>query len=221
MDPMQFYAALWAKLSRGRLFMELDPVEPKLNFIWFPRQIEAEKSFHMVSVFVSDIRNDSERVLDLVADSFRRFSLTLTPMPTTLQHRLIRVAYRELSLNEQQQRTLLRSTAGVESHTDLTQAGFEDCLAVLEDLGFHDMTHSKTYWRDKAAARQTCCNERMARKIEAMAATCRYEIGSLCERFSEGVVRRVRDLKPREAWMLIEMLKAVEEREGLRTAEPG
>ena len=136
-------------------------------------------------------------------------------MPTPLQHRLIRVAYRELSLNEAQQRTLLRSTAGVESHKDLTQAGFEDCMAVLEDLGFHDLHQSKTYWREKAAARGQYCNERMAHKIERMAATCRYELPSLCERFSEGVVRDVRKLKPREAWMLIEMLKAVEEREGV------
>jgi hypothetical protein len=140
-------------------------------------------------------------------------------MPTPLQHRLIRVAYRELKLNEAQQRMLLRTVAGVESHKDLSNAAFEDCMAVLECQGFTDSVNKAGYWQGVVERRGNFCNPRMARMIHNMAFDCRYTLVNLVMKFSDGRTSEVDELKPREAWMLIEMLKAVKEREAAKTNE--
>jgi len=41
-------------------------------------------------------------------------------------------------------------------------------MAVLEGMGFVERGQVETYWRGKARSRGEFCNERMARKIEAM-----------------------------------------------------
>jgi hypothetical protein len=57
------------------------------------------------------------------------------------------------NLTDQAYRTLLRSVAGVESCKDLSNAGVEDVMAILEGQGFDSHPGGKTYWRDKVDRR--------------------------------------------------------------------
>lgn len=139
-------------------------------------------------------------------------------MMSAKQLQLIHVAYRKAGLNDAQYRTVLRSVAGVETAKRLTQIDFENVMAVLEDSGFEDAQHGTGYWRGKVEARGSMCGERMARKIAELAAEQRYALPALCHRFSDGRTEHVDKLRPREALRLIEMLKAVIERE--KPAEP-
>jgi hypothetical protein len=106
-------------------------------------------------------------------------------------------------------RTLLRSVAKVESSKDLDNAGFEQCMAVLEAQGFQSHPRGPTYWRDKAADG----GGRSSWKILTLAAESRYELASLCLRFSDGRTERSEDLTPQEAHRLTEMLKQSNARE--------
>lgn len=133
-------------------------------------------------------------------------------MPTTQQFKLIHVAARQAGLDDGMYRMVLRNVGGVKSSKELTQAGFEDVMAVFEDCGFREIGKPPTYWRDKVSIRGVFCGERMARKITELAAEQGYALAGLCRRFSEGRVEGVDKLKPREAWKLIEMLKAVVDR---------
>ena len=56
-------------------------------------------------------------------------------------------------------------------------------------------------------------------KIRKLAEGGRYQLPALCERFSAGRAARPEELRPREAWKLIEMLKAAAGREA-RSQEP-
>lgn len=138
-------------------------------------------------------------------------------MPTPLQIKLIHVAAREAGLggaaNRERYQMLLRNVAEVESSKDLTQPGFEDVMAVMEDMGFADSHHGGNYWRGRVSQRGMLCSSRMVHKIEALARDQRYALPPLCLRFSEHRTDQVGMLCPREAWNLIEMLKAVVERE--------
>ena len=135
-------------------------------------------------------------------------------MPTPLQIKLIHVAAAQIFGRDSKERyrMLLRNVGDVDSSTRLSPEAFEDCMAVLEDMGFSGLG-SPTYWRDKVKLRGMYGNERMARKIHAMAAECRYELPALCLRFSHHRTEQVELLDPREQYSLIEMLKAVEKRE--------
>lgn len=128
-------------------------------------------------------------------------------MPTALQLKIVHVAARKVGLNDAQYRTLLANAAGVQSSKDLTQAGFEDVMAVLEDLGFRDDRNGETYWRDKVEARGQAGNARMVHKIRELAKHSIYPLERLVWRHSEGRTEDVEQLTPREAWKLIEMLK--------------
>jgi hypothetical protein len=154
------------------------------------------------------------------------------------QLRLIHMAARDVGLiegkNDTAYRTLLRSTAGVDSATELDNVTFEDCMAVLEDMGFsyerawHRDKASftgaggsatrvqSTYWRDKVARRGRRCNERFVFKIRELVPKQRYPLGALCMQFSGGNTADVEQLAPQEAWKLIEMLKAATAREGTK-----
>jgi len=133
-------------------------------------------------------------------------------MPTTQQFRLIHVAARQAGLDDGLYRLVLRNVGGVKSSKELTQAGFEDVMAVFEDSGFREIGKPPTYWRDKVSIRGVFCGERMARKITELAAEQGYALAGLCRRFSNDRVEGVDKLKPRQAWKLIEMLKAVVDR---------
>lgn len=129
-------------------------------------------------------------------------------MPTPLQIKLIHLAVSQAKLTKDQYRTVLRNSGGVESSKDLDQAGFEDCMAVIEDCGFRERDKPADYWRAKVIRRGHSAGERMVRKILALGQESRYEIPALCLRFSGQRTSVVEELGPREAWMLIEMLKA-------------
>lgn len=150
-------------------------------------------------------------------------------MPTNNQLRTIHNGARRVGLIESgkglqrseaetRYRLLLRNVGGVESASDLDNPGVEDVMAVLEDMGFDGHPAGKTYWRDKVRARGSFCGARMAFRIRELTDEQRYELAGLCRRFSGDRTYDVERLYPREAWKLIEMLKAVAKRQGLDAA---
>jgi hypothetical protein len=54
----------------------------------------------------------------------------------------------------------------------------------------------------------------MVHKIRELAPLQRYDLGAQVMKFSGGRSERPEDLRPHEAWALIEMLKAAAKREG-------
>jgi hypothetical protein len=139
-------------------------------------------------------------------------------MPTPQQLRIIHAAARHTGLIDAESdatryRLLLKNVADVETSKALTQAGFEDVMAVMEDMGYRHHHAGETYWRDKVGARGSTCGERMLFKIEQLAARSRYELTALVLRHSGNRTERAAELLPREAWNLIEMLKAAAARE--------
>src|SRR4051812_16093359 len=113
-------------------------------------------------------------------------------MPTTAQLKTIHMGKRWLEkgerLTEQSYRMLLKNVGNVDSSTDLDNAGVEDVMAVMEDLGFDSHPKGPTYWRDKVATRGTRSGERMEHKIRELHAAgaqlVRYSIEALCRQFS-------------------------------------
>jgi hypothetical protein len=116
-------------------------------------------------------------------------------------------------LNDPQYRTLLRSVAGVESCKSLDNPGVEDVMAVLEGMGFASHPGGPTYWRDKVDRRGSRVNERMVHLIRELAAGGRYDLAAMVRRQTGNRTDVVEQLLPREAWMLIEALKAINTRE--------
>jgi hypothetical protein len=141
-------------------------------------------------------------------------------MPTKPQIQIVQIARRQVGLNNPQYRMLLANVAGVKSTTELNNTQVEDVMDVLEGMGFVDSKHGAGYWGGKVQRRSQVANERMTRKIEAMAAETKYPLGALARRFSNKRTDQVHQLLPREAWMLIEALKDIVEREKLTTAVP-
>lgn len=129
------------------------------------------------------------------------------------QLRTIHMAKRAAGLTDQSYRTLLWNVGGVESSKDLGNAGLEDVMAVLEDMGFDGHPAGPRYWRNKVVRRGQCSSERMVRKIYALAAEQRYQLPALCRRMSLHRTDQVEQLCPKEAWNLIEALKAIVGRE--------
>src|SRR4051812_46234317 len=107
-------------------------------------------------------------------------------MPTRNQIIAIQKARRALDLSEPQYRTLLRNAGKVASSKDLDNAGVEDVMAVLEDMGFNQHPAGKSYWRDKVARRGSAAGERMSDKIRRLAGQQRYQLAALVDRFSDG-----------------------------------
>ena len=136
-------------------------------------------------------------------------------MPTKDQIQIVQIARRQVGLNEPQYRLLLANVAGVASTKDLGNAAVEDVMDVLEGLGFVDSKNRAGYWGGKVRRRGSECGERMRRKIEVLASETKYPLGALVHRFSGKRTDRVEQLLPREAWNLIEGLKAIVGREEL------
>ena len=145
--------------------------------------------------------------------------------PDQIKH--IHVASTKAGLNRAQYEMLLRNVAGVESCKALTNTGFEDCMATLEDMGFPG-----TYWRDKIAARSNgLANARMVFKIAELYAEYLarlpnpdadsvYKLPGLIARGSHDRTRDARELTPREAWNLIESLKNILDRTPIPPSTP-
>ena len=134
-------------------------------------------------------------------------------MATTDQVRLVQIARTSVKLNEQAYRVLLANVAGVESTRHLTNTAVEDVMSVLEGLGFEDRVHGPGYWGQKVVDRGRYANARMVHRLTELAAASRYPLAAMCLRFSAERTDRADRLTPREAWLLIEMYKASNQRE--------
>jgi Protein of unknown function (DUF1018) len=134
-------------------------------------------------------------------------------MPTPLQIKLIHVAATQAGLSREDYKTILRNCGGVESCKQLDQAGYEDCMATIEDCGFRERDKPGDYWREKVRRRGHSAGSRQVYKIHELALRSRYELAAMCKRFSADRVEEPEQLTPREAWKLIEMLKAANGRE--------
>lgn len=134
---------------------------------------------------------------------------------TKEQIKAIHVMKGRAGLNEKQYRTLLLNVASVESCKDLSNAAFEDCMAVMEES-----VGNSTYWREKVARRGQFANERMIQKISELHSIYdssrgelpKYELGGLVYKLTHRRTRNHHQLTPHEAWKLIELLKAVVDR---------
>ncbi|QOV90915.1 phage protein GemA/Gp16 family protein [Humisphaera borealis] len=137
-------------------------------------------------------------------------------MPTNPQLKILHIAARQVGLivgnDSVRWRLLLRNVGDVDSSKSLDNAGVEDVMAVMEDMGFIDI-RGAGYWSGKVRRRNCACGERMARKIEQLAAGSRYALGAMCRRMSRNRTEYVGELTPREAWELIEAYKAANERD--------
>jgi hypothetical protein len=136
-------------------------------------------------------------------------------MITPQQIKLIHIAATRAALNRQQYKLLLRNVGDVESCKQLSQASYEDCMAVLEDSGFKDTERGEHYWRGMVERRADRCSSRMAFMIHKLAAdpAFTYDLGGFCLRMS---IQRTADpllLTPREAWNVIEAMKQILDRE--------
>lgn len=109
-------------------------------------------------------------------------------------------------LNDGQYRTLLRTVAGVSSSKELDNRGLEAVMAVFEELGFVDRVHGVGYW-GRASGR------RLIHYVKRLAGDSRYNLAALVLKFSGGRTDNPDKLLPREAWKLVEMLKASNARE--------
>jgi len=105
----------------------------------------------------------------------------------------------------------------------LNNADFERFMAIVEDRAGGRILHfTPGYWQDKAGSRSAVANERMGAKIRALyrdyqaqdSGGGRYRLDGLVWRFSGGRTSKVEELKPKEAWNLIEMLKALVAKRG-------
>jgi hypothetical protein len=134
-------------------------------------------------------------------------------MPTAKQIQLIRIAQKDRKLNDAAYRVLLANVAGVKSTKDLDNRSIEDVMDVLEGMGFVDSHNGEGYWGNKVQRRGEVANERMLRKIEAMAAETKYPVGAMVHRMTNHRTDRPEQLYPREAWMLIEAYKSIIERD--------
>lgn len=130
------------------------------------------------------------------------------------QVRLVKLAQRAAKVQEADYRTVLRTAGGgVESSKDLDQAGFERVMAYFECLGFVDSVHGEGHWSARWERRGVVASERQVRLILRLAEDSRYELPALCLRFSGQQSSRPEGLTPRQAYALIEMLKASAARE--------
>lgn len=133
-------------------------------------------------------------------------------MPTPRQLATLHCAVAKLKMTDKQYRMILKNVADVGTSTKLTNASFEDVMAVMEDRGFANPKDPE-YWRNKVRQRGTRGGERMIGKIHALCAGQPYPLGALVRRFSAGRTDQVGKLDPRECYALIEALKQIHERQ--------
>ncbi|HEX8342371.1 MAG TPA: phage protein GemA/Gp16 family protein [Tepidisphaeraceae bacterium] len=128
-------------------------------------------------------------------------------------------------LDEGWYRQTLKIAGGVDSSTKLDNAGFERVMAAFEGMGFRDpaqqdRTRAATYWRDAAAMQNVFASRREVALIRELVAQTKYADGleGLCRVWSNRRTSHVAKLRPKEAHNVIEMLKAVIERQSREVA---
>lgn len=134
-------------------------------------------------------------------------------MPTKTQIQLLQIARRQLGLEEQEYRFILKTAGKVESSKLLSQFGYENVMAAVEHRGFRTTGKPDDYWRNLVELRGRFASSRQVNEIERLRPLQRYEVPALCARFSQGRTPHASKLTPREAHAMIEMMKAAAERE--------
>lgn len=136
-------------------------------------------------------------------------------MITPQQIKTIHVASGRAGQNRQQYEMLLANVAKVKSCKQLDQTGFEDCMAVLEDLA-GGLGSEPYFWRRIVERRGAFANSRMVHKINELYSNLQeatgledthYELTGLVARVCQNRTTAAADLTPGEAWRLIEQLK--------------
>lgn len=98
--------------------------------------------------------------------------------------------------------------AGRCSSKQLTQAGFEKVLSLMEELGFRDKQGDE-HWRNRNAARTGYATSRQVWEINQLAPASKYPLYAMCRRISNGQHGTPDKLTSAQAAKLIEALKAV------------
>lgn len=142
---------------------------------------------------------------------------------TKLQIQTIQIARRQVQqksggvFDEGQFRMALLNVGGVRpdcngrvSSKALDQAGFEQMMAMLEDMGFRDVSGKPDHWRSRVNGLATT---RQVFEIKRLGAESRYSIESLCQRATGGKCTSPEQLTPKQAHGLIEALKNIGARE--------
>lgn len=145
--------------------------------------------------------------------------MTSAPFISPGQVRLLQIARRAVGIDEPRYRILLHNVAGVESTKQLDNQGFEEVMAVLEDMGFTDRVHGAGYW-SRAGTRRMAWKVRQLCEDGQRRGVMRYPLPALVERISQGETDRLERLGPRQLWSLIEALKDILAREVQRAAMP-
>lgn len=142
-------------------------------------------------------------------------------MPTKPQIIAIQSAKRWLMHNraftDAGYRMLLWNVAKKRSCTELGNSAVEDVMAVMEDMGAQQHPRGKTYWRDtvqRRASGESSRNQVWA--IHAAAALLGIDARGFCFRMSNHRTRDPEALDAREAYNVLEALKAMIQR---RTGE--
>lgn len=138
---------------------------------------------------------------------------SVAPLPESAVSFLMRTTLSCVVICRAGYRLILRNVGGVDSCKDLTNPSFEKVMAFFEQMGFKDNRGGPGYWSNKANRQGELVNERIVFKIRALAQGQPYDIGALCRRFSNHRTDQLHQLTPGEAYALVEMLKAVHERD--------
>jgi len=143
---------------------------------------------------------------------------------------LIHGLKRKAGLDDPGYRLILRNIGGVASSKDLTQTGFDEVMASIEEAGEVSGIRIGTYWRDRLG-RGASGTARMVHKIHALYASyeqlrdpvesTHYELAGLVKNSSRQRTSDPAQLTAREAWTLIEALKSIVAREEHRQRETG
>jgi cell division GTPase FtsZ len=140
---------------------------------------------------------------------------------TKQQIQLIHIAAKQVGLDDERYRLLLRNVACALTSKQLSNDSFEEVMAVLEGMGFRTIGFAPDYWRQTVAKKGITCGRRMAHKIRELAATTCYPAESMALRHSHGATSVVEQLSPLEAYEVIEAYKQIAKRPARSPAGAG
>lgn len=98
------------------------------------------------------------------------------------------------------------------SSKQLTQAGFERFMSLMEDMGFRDASDDDQHWRRRNSQRTGYATSRQVHEIRKLAPLQKYNLQSLCQRASNNQHTTPEQLTVAQAAKLIEGLKAITSR---------
>jgi hypothetical protein len=145
---------------------------------------------------------------------------------TPKQIQLLQIARRQVGLDEERYRLLLKNVGGVDSCKDLTNEALEEVMAVLEDMGFVTTFHgveNKDYWREKIRRRGHFADDRVIFRLVEQSKNAVYPLAGMVLRAAGGRTDDPKKLHPYEAANLLEAYRPIHRRKGAEAAgyEPG